>query len=204
MDENDKFKVVENGDVNYDKFNLDDMVSDINLTNMHPLYLDDMKHGKNITANKCQFDYISHDLIVHVEKIDASAVLPELKTNGSACMDLHSTHDVTLYPSDTKLVHTGLKFEMDSNTEALIRPRSGLAINHGITVLNSPGTIDSDYRGEVCVILHNTSPTQYDIKQGDRIAQVAFRPVPKVNLRLVEKISEDTDRGASGFGSTGK
>jgi len=111
--------------------------------------------------------------------------------------------DITLYPKEIKLIPTGITIELPPYMEAQVRPRSGLALKHGITVLNSPGTIDSDYRGEIGVILINHSRNPFTIRPGDRIAQLVFSEVTKVHLTKVEDISRLTGRGEGGFGSSG-
>ncbi len=131
--------------------------------------------------------------------------LPEYATEGSAGMDLRAdlTAPLVLQPLERQLVPTGLFIELPHGYEAQVRPRSGLAIKHGITCLNSPGTIDSDYRGEVKVILINLSQEQQTLHPGDRIAQMVVSPVIQIGWETVEAISE-TARNAGGFGHTGK
>lgn len=109
---------------------------------------------------------------------------------------------ITLDPSDRVLLPTGLVFELASGYEVQVRPRSGLALNHGITVLNSPGTIDADYRGEVKVLLINLGDERFTIQRGDRIAQAVIAPVSEVKIVEATALNE-TDRGDGGFGSTG-
>lgn len=129
--------------------------------------------------------------------------LPRYETDGAAGVDLRSTEEVLLLPGERALVPTGLFVAIPVGFEAQVRPRSGLAIKHGITLLNSPGTIDSDYRGEVKVILVNLSTDPFTVNPGDRIAQMIFAPVTKAEWEERESLSE-TDRGAGGFGSSGK
>src|SRR5215469_9901841 len=131
--------------------------------------------------------------------------LPEYATEGSAGMDLraHLEAPVVLQPLERQLVPTGLFIELPHGYEAQVRPRSGLAIKQGITCLNSPGTIDSDYRGEVKVILINLSEEEQTLHHGDRIAQMVVSPVVRVGWEEVGTISE-TVRNAGGFGHTGK
>jgi dUTP pyrophosphatase len=131
--------------------------------------------------------------------------LPAYATSGSSGMDIRAfiTAPVVLSPLQRTLVPTGLFLEIPEGYEAQIRPRSGLAIKQGITCLNTPGTIDADYRGEIKVILINLSSETQTITNGDRIAQMVFQKVEQVELIAVENINE-TVRGASGFGSTGK
>lgn len=121
-----------------------------------------------------------------------------------ACYDLQSDEFATIEPGCRLLVKTGTFLELPKNWEAQVRSRSGLALKYGISVLNSPGTIDSNYRGPVNVILHNSSQDQFEIKPGDRIAQIAFQKVPRTKILWVSKIDVNTDRGEKGFGSSGK
>ena len=136
----------------------------------------------------------------HGEGLD----LPAYETAGSAGMDLRAAVDapLTLHPGERALVPTGLVFELPEGYEAQVRPRSGLAFKHGITCLNTPGTIDSDYRGEVKVLLVNLGEDAFDIARGMRIAQMVVAPV--VQVRVEERsLTSETGRGAGGFGSTG-
>ena len=130
---------------------------------------------------------------------------PKYETFLSAGMDLYANinESVCLKPMQRALVKTGLFIALPDNYEAQIRPRSGLAYKKGITVLNSPGTIDADYRGEVGVILVNLSDQDFVIEDGERIAQMVIAPYTKAEWNVVTKLSE-TDRGEGGFGSTGK
>jgi dUTP pyrophosphatase len=131
--------------------------------------------------------------------------LPEYKTIGSAGVDIcaNLSLKVTLQPLERVLIPTGLFLELPLGTEAQVRPRSGLAFKSGITVLNTPGTIDADYRGEVGVILINLSNNPFDVVDGDRIAQIVFAKHEVADFELVTELSS-TERGAGGFGSTGK
>jgi dUTP pyrophosphatase len=131
--------------------------------------------------------------------------LPVYETAGAAGMDIRADLEVSvlLQPQERALIPTGLFFEIPEGYEAQIRPRSGLAIKQGVTCLNSPGTIDSDYRGEIRVILINLSQETQTIQQGDRIAQVVFNKVERAMLQSENKLSE-TRRGEGGFGHTGK
>ena len=130
--------------------------------------------------------------------------LPEYATSGSSGMDIRANLEtpILLKPLQRVLVPTGLFMEVPSGYEAQIRPRSGLAIKQGITCLNTPGTIDADYRGELKVILINLSDQEHLIENGDRIAQLVFQQVEKVSFDLVDVLA-DSDRGAGGFGHTG-
>jgi len=135
----------------------------------------------------------------------SSNPLPSYETVNSAGMDIRCsiTKDIVLNPFDRVLVTTGLFMEIPIGYEAQIRPRSGLAIKSGITVLNSPGTIDSDYRGEIKVILVNLSNDSFTIKNGDRICQMIISKHEMARFNLVEELNE-TSRGIGGFGHTGK
>ena len=131
--------------------------------------------------------------------------LPQYATSQSAGMDLRANLDepVTLKPLERRLIPTGLHISLPVGYEAQVRPRSGLALKKGITVLNSPGTIDADYRGQVCVILINLSDKPFVINSGDRIAQMVIAKCEQAEMIQVETLSE-TERGAGGFGHTGK
>ena len=130
--------------------------------------------------------------------------LPKYETAGSSGMDIRANMDavVSLKPLQRALIKTGLFLEMDPSIECQIRPRSGLALKKGLTVLNTPGTVDADYRGEVGVILINLSEEEVIIEDGERIAQMVFCPIQKVTLTEVTELT-DSARGAGGFGSTG-
>ena len=132
--------------------------------------------------------------------------LPAYETAGSAGMDLRAAvaedAPLTLAPGARALVPTGLKIALEPGFEAQVRPRSGLALKYGITCLNTPGTIDSDYRGEVKVILINLGPEDFTIRRGDRIAQLVIAPFARASWSEVGNLDE-TGRGAGGFGSTG-
>lgn len=125
----------------------------------------------------------------HAAGLDIMAAIPEDKP-------------LNLAPGQRELVSTGLVLEVPAGFEAQVRPRSGLALKHGVTVLNSPGTIDADYRGEVKVLLINLGQVAFEIRRGDRIAQLVVAPVSQVEVVLVETVT-DTGRGEGGFGSTG-
>ena len=129
--------------------------------------------------------------------------LPSYETAGAAGMDLRAAEAMTLKPGARCLMPTGLSIALPQGFEAQVRPRSGLAVKHGITVLNSPGTIDSDYRGEVKVPLINHGQEDFIIARGDRIAQMVIAPVTRIGWAEVE-VLDDTARGAGGFGSSGR
>jgi dUTP pyrophosphatase len=135
---------------------------------------------------------------------EEGAAVPEYKTEGSAGADLRAflRRALTLAPGERAAVPTGIRIELPPGYEAQVRPRSGLALKNGITCLNSPGTIDSDYRGEIKVILINLGREIATIESGDRIAQLLVAPVARALFRAVESL-EETERGSGGFGSTG-
>lgn len=142
---------------------------------------------------------------VHRLPHGAGAVLPAFATAGAAGADIRAAlaEPLTLMPGSRALVPTGLAFEIPAGYEVQVRPRSGLAANHGVTVLNAPGTIDSDYRGEVKVILVNLGDAPLTIGNGDRIAQLVVAPVVTAIFEARETL-EETGRGTGGFGSTGR
>ena len=129
--------------------------------------------------------------------------LPSYQTAGAAGMDVRAAEDCTLQIGETKLVATGFSLAIPEGFEVQLRPRSGLALKHGITLLNSPATIDSDYRGEIKVILTNLGREVFQVNRGDRIAQMVVARVERVELQIVEELNE-TVRGSGGFGHTGK
>jgi dUTP pyrophosphatase len=135
-------------------------------------------------------------------KILDGAIMPYYLTGGAAGLDLTSYEDGIIDPFETKLVRTGIFFELPDGLEGQVRTRSGLALKSRIIVLNSPGTIDSDYRGEIKLILMNLGKDKFNYKKGDRLAQIVFSQVVKVKLTLVENLS-NTTRGTGGFGHTG-
>ena len=140
---------------------------------------------------------------VQIKKLHPDAIVPKYQTAGAAGVDLCSVEDVTIGEGDKALVATGLSMAIPQGWEGQVRPRSGLAAKSALTVLNSPGTIDSDYRGEVKVILINHGHGVFHVRKGDRIAQMVFALVGRAEFAEVEAL-ESTDRGAGGFGSTGK
>lgn len=139
---------------------------------------------------------------VKVQRIHPDAVLPVYQTVGASGMDLCSVETDTIMPKSLEVIATGLKVEIPEGYEMQIRPRSGLAAKHGITVLNTPGTVDSDYRGEIKVILMNHGSLPFEVVPGMRIAQAVLVPVVKAVLSDETSISE-TARGEGGFGHTG-
>ncbi len=143
---------------------------------------------------------INIEILSHAKNLP----IPSYQTEGAAGLDLFAalTQPVKICPLERVLIPTGLKIDLPPNMEAQIRPRSGIAYNYGITVLNSPGTIDSDYRGEIKIILINLSQDNFIIERGSRIAQMIFSPITKAKLSVVSTLNK-TKRGSKGFGSTG-
>lgn len=136
-------------------------------------------------------------------KADDGLTLPAYATAGASGMDLRASEAAVVPARGRGCVPTGMYFEIPQGYEGQVRPRSGLALKHGITVLNTPGTIDSDYRGEVRVILANLSDEDFKIERGDRIAQIVFASVARAELVSVDELG-GTERAAGGFGSTGR
>lgn len=139
---------------------------------------------------------------VKFKRVHSDAKLPTKKHDSDSCWDLYSISNVVLSPMEIYAVDTGLQMELPPHMEATIRPRSGLALNKGITVVNSPGTIDSGYRGNIKVILINFSEHPQSIKKGERIAQMKIGLTYHIEFEEVEELN-DTERGEGGFGSTG-
>ena len=137
-----------------------------------------------------------------IRRIDPAAQLPTYAHPGDAGMDVRSIETVTLRPGDRALVRTGLVFQLPPDAEAQVRPRSGLALKHGVTVLNAPGTIDAGYRGEVGVILVNLGAEPFTVEKGMKVAQVVVASVARAEIVEVAE-TDVTERGADGFGSTG-
>ncbi len=137
------------------------------------------------------------------KKLHDSAVVPEYKSARAAGADLYSVSNHRMSPGQVAVVSLGFAVNIPAGYEIQIRPRSGLAAKHGITVLNSPGTIDSDYRGEIMVILANLGQSEFIVNVGDRIAQAVVAQVPVVQFEVVSELNT-TERGEDGFGSTGK
>ncbi len=145
-----------------------------------------------------------HTTTLKIEKLPHNKYLPEYQTEGAAGMDLCAAIEtpVTLKPFERKLIPTGIKIELEHGFEAQIRPRSGISIKHGISLVNCVGTIDEDYRGEVCVPVINLSTEEYTIQLDERIAQMIIAKVERAKIQVVQALSE-TVRAAGGFGSTG-
>ncbi|HBD94434.1 MAG: deoxyuridine 5'-triphosphate nucleotidohydrolase [Spirochaetes bacterium GWF1_31_7] len=139
---------------------------------------------------------------VKIKLLDINAHIPVKASIEAAGYDIYSGENTILEPGEYKAISTGFSLEMHSGMEAQVRPRSGLALKHGVTVLNSPGTIDSDYRGEVKIILINHSKNPFEIKIGERIAQLVFSKIMNICLIQTNSLAQ-TKRGDGGFGSTG-
>jgi len=137
-----------------------------------------------------------------VKRLSEAATLPHRAHPGDAGLDLFAAVDLTIPPGETRLIGTGLAIELPSGTEAQVRPRSGLALKHSVTVLNTPGTIDEGYRGEVGVILINHGREPFAVRQGMKIAQLVVQPTLAIDIEEVSVLG-DSARGAGGFGSTG-
>ena len=144
-------------------------------------------------------------MILKIKRLENNKSVPEYKTEGAAGMDLCAaiSEPITLQPLERKLIPTGLKIELEHGYEAQIRPRSGMSIKHGITLINCVGTIDEDYRGEVCVPVVNISNEAYTIQPEERIAQMVIAKYEQAKIEVVTELTE-TERGTGGFGSTGK
>ncbi len=141
-------------------------------------------------------------IVVHVKLLSPDAKMPQAAREGDAAYDLYSAVDYELKPGERYAVPTGIAIEIPEGYEGQVRPRSGLAAKEGVTVLNTPGTIDSGYRGEVKTIMINLGDRAFKITKGMRISQLAIRPAPKVQFVEADELS-GTERGEGGFGSTG-
>ena len=144
------------------------------------------------------------DINIEILKHAKNLPLPSYQTDGASGIDLFAAviKPIEMYPMERVLIPTGLKISLPPNMEAQIRSRSGIAYNYGVTVLNSPGTIDSDYRGEIKIVLVNLSQNNFMVERGSRIAQMVISPITKARLNVVSTLNE-TKRGLKGFGSTG-
>lgn len=136
-------------------------------------------------------------------KLNQLAIIPKYSHQDDSGLDLFAIENQVILPGETKLIKTGIAIELPPTTEAQIRPRSGLALKHSITVLNTPGTIDAGYRGEIGIILINHGKNSFEVCQGMKIAQMVIVPIIKVTTETVEQLS-DSVRGSGGFGSTGQ
>jgi dUTP pyrophosphatase len=140
--------------------------------------------------------------LLKVEKINDKAITPNYANKGDAGLDLYSIEELMLNPGERGLIHTGIKIQLPKDTEAQIRPRSGLALKHGISLVNAPGTIDEGYRGEIGVIVINHGKEAFKVEEGMKIAQMVVKPVWKVEVEEVSSLSE-SERGSKGYGSSG-
>ena len=140
---------------------------------------------------------------VKVKILNPDAIIPKYQTEEAAGFDLHSVEEKTVKAGEREVIKTGLAVALPKGYELQVRPRSGLALKNGITVLNTPGTVDSDYRGELMVILFNTSKEDFAVKKGERIAQAIIKEILQADFAVVEEL-DSTERGIGGFGSTGK
>ncbi|MFP6030252.1 dUTP diphosphatase [Helicobacter pylori] len=139
---------------------------------------------------------------IKIQKIHPNALIPKYQTEGSSGFDLHAVEEVMIKPHSVGLVETGICLSLEVGYELQVRTRSGLALNHQVMVLNSPGTVDNDYRGEIKVILANLSDKDFKVQVGDRIAQGVVQKTYKAEFIECERLDE-TSRGSGGFGSTG-
>jgi dUTP pyrophosphatase len=142
------------------------------------------------------------EIAIHRLPHGEGLALPAYESEHAAGMDLRAAEDALLAPGGRALIATGFAIALPEGFEAQVRPRSGLAAKHGVTLLNTPGTIDADYRGEIKVVLINHGDSDFTVRRGDRIAQMIVAPVVKARLTETAKLS-DSDRGSGGFGSTG-
>ena len=142
---------------------------------------------------------------VLIKKLNSKVQLPKYKTDGSSGMDLMAfiENSINIKPQQSALIPTGISIAIPEDTEVQIRPRSGLAAKSSISVLNTPGTVDSDYRGEIKIILFNHGKEEFEVNNSDRIAQMVLMPILKIEFEEVDELPE-TIRGSGGFGSTGK
>lgn len=137
-----------------------------------------------------------------IKKLNEDAIIPNFAHKGDAGMDLYSIEEVNIPSTESRLIKTGISIQLPKNTEAQVRPRSGLALKHSVTVLNTPGTIDEGYRGEIGIILINHGKEEFTVTKGMKIAQMVVKPIYDINIEEVKELN-DTDRGQGGFGSTG-
>ncbi len=140
---------------------------------------------------------------VKVKILTPDAIIPKYQTEEAAGFDMHSVDEKTIKAGERDVIKTGLAVALPKGYELQVRPRSGLALKNGVTVLNTPGTVDSDYRGELMVILFNTGKEDFVVKKGDRIAQAVIKEILQADFAVVDEL-DSTERGTGGFGSTGK
>ncbi len=140
---------------------------------------------------------------LNIKRLSSDAVLPSFANKGDAGLDLFSIEQKLILPGESALISTGIAIELPRSTEAQIRPRSGLALKHSLTVLNTPGTIDEGYRGEIKIILINHGKNEFEITKGMKIAQMVVKPILEIEVNEVSILS-GSERGIGGFGSSGK
>ena len=146
---------------------------------------------------------ISYDVPVKIEKIDPHAIIPTYAHEDDACCDVYIIEDYIIRPGQRMLLRTGIAIEIPTGYEVQLRPRSGLAYKHGLSLVNAPGTVDAQYRNEIKLLVINLGRKPVSLKRGDRAAQMCIKPVYKMNFEEVDKLS-DSDRGLGGWGSTGR
>jgi dUTP pyrophosphatase len=149
--------------------------------------------------------FLMNDIKIYFKKLKSGAKIPTYAKNGDACCDLYAVEDYTIKPGEVRLIGFGFAIEMPPGFEAQVRPRSGLAVKYALSIVNSPGTIDNDYRGEIMTPIINLGKEPYTIKAGDRVAQMKFSPIYTGHfLDVGDEELSITERGANGMGSTGK
>lgn len=166
-------------------------------------YPDSLKFSSALAYAKKIKEIIMAGPLVQIKKLDSRAKIPEYKKTGDAGFDLHCIEDTTVPGNKTALLHTGLAFCIPQGYEMQVRMRSGAALNSPLIIANAPGTVDSGYRGEICIIARNTSNEDFMVAGGERIAQGVIAPVANAILEQVDKLPP-SERGTGGFGSTGK
>ena len=156
-----------------------------------------------IFGKKKPKEEVGTNIDVKIEKVSSKAIIPTYAHDDDACCDIHTIEDYIIGVGQKRLLRTGIAIEIPTGYEVQIRPRSGLALKQGLTVLNGPGTIDAQYRNEVMVLVVNLGHKKVQIREGDRVAQMCIKPVYTMNFTEVDNLS-DSDRGQGGWGSTGK
>jgi len=167
-------------------------------------YLDKLSLDEEPTAVSGSLFADFSQIPINIEKVHKDAIIPTYGHYDDACCDLYVVEDYLIPPGQRRLLRTGIAIEIPTGYEVQIRPRSGLALKHGLTLVNAPGTVDAQYRNEIRLLLLNTDDSKpVSILKGDRAAQMCIKPVYKFNFTEVDKLS-DSDRGQGGWGSTGK
>ena len=144
-----------------------------------------------------------YNVKVNIEKVHKDAIIPTYSHHDDACCDLYIVEDYTIHPGQRMLLRTGIAIEIPTGFEVQLRPRSGLALKHGLTLVNAPGTVDAQYRNEVKILIMNMGTELVSLRKGDRCAQMCIKPVYKFDFQEVDKLNP-SDRGFGGWGSTGK